>query len=867
MEFPFYTVIATVGPSNCGKTTLCKKLVEKLSNYNVGYLSSDDIRRELVGYDLSKYDSRMSSVSSLAFNILHCKLESYLRYPVRKQFVIVDTTGMSVDFRNKIKEACKANHYNYYGLIFCFKSNGDYFKFNGGSIEVTKRHIKRLKDEEIRKMNMFDKKYDIREPLDDIDVTILDEDLYNKCHSVEPTSFIVGDVHSCVDELKSLLVKVGFEINGDKIEQTHRTKNVTLILIGDIIDKGSDDKIIETIKFIHSNLTNPFIKLVVGNHERTVHDLLKGINKESQYKSGLIQEHFSTYLFLKEGHDEIKEMFFEIYDSMVPFVECSVDGNSFIATHAPCSSKYLGKLDKQSIKKQQYFYLNRDQSLYENMSRFIVDDTFGNPYHVFGHVVTREVYNGKNNYKKRNNLFMIDTGCICRNKLSGVFLGASRVKIVSVPFENKQKGIDYNFQQMIDESKEFNVDNKYESLEGTEKYRVDSIVFDSINYISGTVCPANSSTSKNSIEDLESGLMYFKDLGLDKIVMQYKYMGSRCQVYLFRDVESTYFVSRNGYKIKSLSDDTKKKLHKQLTDRLGIFMDENGIEAMIVDCELMPWNTMGKTLIDKCFGTIKYGANREVEIMKETGFYELLKQTEAYAKSTDFFNDQHEMKKKDLISKYGLHVVSSYSALKETDIIDPDEESRYLQIYNEQLDIYASDCEIHLKPFNILKIIYKDREEIPSLAFNENISGLDQFSIFKLLSDDPIHVVDFSKNEWLQDAEEFYQNATLHNKMEGVMIKPLLLSLNHANYIKVRNEDYLTIIYGHLYKSPDRYKKHIHGKRIKKKLKTSIEEFRIAYDMLKQPLTSLNKDNKDYLKTVMDFVVCEKEEAFIDPRL
>lgn len=867
MELPFYTVVATVGPSNCGKTTLCKKLVEKLSKYNVGYLSSDDIRRELVGDNLSKYDSRMSSVSSAAFDILHFKLENYLRYPVRKQFVIVDTTGMSTDFRNKIKDICKANHYNYYGLVFCFKSNKDYFKFDGGSVEVIKRHIKRLKEEEIRKMNMFDKKYDIREPVNDLDISIIDEDLYEKCHSVGPTSFIVGDIHSCVDELKTLLTKVGFEIKDDKIEQTHRTKNVTLILIGDIIDKGSDEKIIETIKFIHANKNSMFMKLIVGNHERTVYDLLKGISKESQYKDDLIQEHFSTYLLLKEGHDDIKNMFFEIYDSMIPFVEHVVDGDSFIATHAPCSSKYLGKLDKQSIKKQQYFYLNRDQSLYDNMSRFIGNDTIGNPYHIFGHVVVHDVYNGKTHYKNRNNLLMVDTGCIGRNKLSGVFIGACKMRIVSVPFENKQPGIDYVFEHMVEKPGDSDVETKYKALEGHDKYRVESVVFDSVNYISGTVCPASSSIAKHSIEDLEAGLNYFRDNGLDKVVMQYKYMGSRCQVYLFRDFESTYFVSRNGYKIKSLSDDTRQKLHKQLIDRLGTFMDDNGIEAMIVDCELMPWNAMGKVLIEKCFSTIQYGANKEVEIMKDTGFYELFKETEAYAKSTDFFKDQSEMKKKDLITKYGQHTVSSFSALKEADVIDPDEEARYLQIYNDQLEIYASDEEIHLKPFNILKIVYSDHEEIPSLSFGENSMGLDQASIFKLLSDDPVHVVDFSTENWLNDAESFYENATMKNKMEGVMIKPILLGLNYANCIKVRNEDYLTIIYGHMYRSDERYKKHIHGKRINKKLKTSIEEFKIGYEMLKQPLASLNKDNLDYLKSVMDFVVCEKAEEFIDPRL
>ncbi len=54
-------------------------------------------------------------------------------------------------------------------------------------------------------------------------------------------------------------------------------------------------------------------------------------------------------------------------------------------------------------------------------------------------------------------------------------------------------------------------------------------------FISGTMPPAPSTATE--LEPLESALEYFRKRGVEKVVLQPKYMGSRCQLYLYRDVE------------------------------------------------------------------------------------------------------------------------------------------------------------------------------------------------------------------------------------------------------------------------------------------------------------------------------------------
>ena len=52
LQLKLHSVLLSVGPTNCGKTTFFKtKMLPLLKNYgyNVGYISSDEIRTELLG--------------------------------------------------------------------------------------------------------------------------------------------------------------------------------------------------------------------------------------------------------------------------------------------------------------------------------------------------------------------------------------------------------------------------------------------------------------------------------------------------------------------------------------------------------------------------------------------------------------------------------------------------------------------------------------------------------------------------------------------------------------------------------------------------------------------------------------------------
>ncbi|MMZ62654.1 hypothetical protein D1872_248710 [compost metagenome] len=173
--------------------------------------------------------------------------------------------------------------------------------------------------------------------------------------------------------------------------------------------------------------------------------------------------------------------------------------------------------------------------------------------------------------------------------------------------------------------------------------------------------------------------------------------------------------------------------------------------------------------------------------------------------------------------------------------------------------LYGQEGAVEYKPFDILKIVKKNgEEEIPLLGASE---------MFKFLSIDECIVVDFAKNNWFEVAEEFYKNTTTVKRMEGIVIKPDTIKNGITPYMKVRNPDYLTIIYGYDYRFPRKYSKLIKQKNIGKKLKTAISEYKLGKEMLTHNLDSINENNKEYQQLVANMLFETSKEKEIDPRL
>ena len=123
-----HTIIMLIGPSGSGKSTFAKNVLipqlskpmdtEKNFTPNVQYISSDEIRQDILGYNFDKMDEIMTESSTQAFDILFTKLDAVTTYPINAEFVVLDTTGLSEQFRNDVIEIAKKNNYNLDAIVF-----------------------------------------------------------------------------------------------------------------------------------------------------------------------------------------------------------------------------------------------------------------------------------------------------------------------------------------------------------------------------------------------------------------------------------------------------------------------------------------------------------------------------------------------------------------------------------------------------------------------------------------------------------------------------------------------------------------------------------------------------------------------------
>ncbi len=261
---------------------------------------------------------------------------------------------------------------------------------------------------------------------------------------------IIGDVHGCIDELKSLLKKQDFFTNShDLLQITPKNADKSIILLGDFIDKGSEKKLSETIEFIHKNYVHlnkerQRFYLIEGNHEDMVYRYITSdptiivtpktiANKEKYYNS----------VALLEKNSYLKQLFLELYDACDVWLKYTYDEKfSVTLTHAPCQEEYLGINRKKMIK---CVSRSKNPKLpLDELIPYTHEEAKDNEhYHVFGHLSQASI-------RQYKNKICIDTSAIYGNTLSCLIVKNKQIRFDDVPFENKQEKGSQTYNTLFD---------------------------------------------------------------------------------------------------------------------------------------------------------------------------------------------------------------------------------------------------------------------------------------------------------------------------------------------------------------------------------------------------------------------------------
>lgn len=877
-----HTILMLVGPTECGKTTFANEvLMPKLRLHdeerglrgNVQILSSDVIRQEMLGYDYDKYDSVMLEASEQAFGLLMERLRLATSFPINAEFVIVDTTGLSEDFRAQVRQIAEQNHYNVEAVVFDYRRRGDYYA-SERSKRLISTHINRLKREvlpvlskegykavhrikakdfgfEAEKQNAPSVSAADSAPTEQPERTVYsviveNERQYIDCILPRGKEYVViGDVHESLDALRGLMLDYGCKLEDDRIVLPDRLTNTVFILAGDWIDKGK--RTAETVEFLHRNRER--FLFVKGNHENFVYKYLRGEIKGIDGE--LLDNYFDSIPVLQED-EALRAKFDELVESSLPFCRRIGLGEgqpSFYVTHAPCEKKYIGKLDASALRHQRTFRLLPDTPKEEQLAFLRRDAVSNHPYHLFGHVAAKQAF------RLRNKLHL-DTGAAHGNLLTSVSMGYK-------PFFKAHKSPSAGIAQELPTLFRQERPLKPRELGDEDLRRLRYISRHKINFVSGTMSPADKDLRAGELESLRRGLDYFRGHGVREVVLQPKYMGSRCQVYLHRSAEESFAVSRNGYKIKQV-DLT--PVYERLLARFGGDMDARGIRVLILDGELMPWHALGEGLIERQFRPIGEALRSEQAFLREQGFEQALDRLTEEWESSGFARDRIHVSKAKLIEQYGNGAYQNFKYVHEIrqSRMPLEAHEQAHAVYNRQLELYAGESELEYKPFGLLKIVYEDgREEQPEPTRKQS-------ELYRFLSDDEYLTLDLSDEAFEQayeQAQAFFGKLTTERGMEGIVIKPELPSEGVAPNMKVRNPEYLTIVYGYDYRFPHKYEKLIKQKSIQRKLRTSVAEHKLGRRMLSVPIADISPDHAEYREAASDLLFEVAGEKEIDPRL
>jgi predicted kinase len=853
-----HTILVFIGISGSGKSTKAKQINElaKSKGLKSVILSSDDCRHELLLDDsYHHHDIEMGHVSDKAFELMMYKVELYLKWPHNANLVILDAMHLYKEDRQKIIDLASKYCYDIIAVVLDYKNIEEYF------VELDEKYSKKLISKQLRKFHtetlpelgkrLYDDLFRIKSKAEDIELEYnFDINVDGVNLSDDKHDFIVGDIHECLESFKDLLKKVGFKIEKDNgKEKIVGREDTRLIIDGDFIDKGNKTR--ETIEFLYDNIDRCIF--VKGGHESFVYKYLKG-----QITQKNIDTKFYMSIPILEKDEELKQKFFAICDRMKAFLV----GRHFTVTHAGCEYKFIGKTQKSAIRAQRYYQVDRfdsnvDDGIWlsnrrERLKYLKEESQMCHPLHIFGHE------SWKNNLIYKNRI-SIDTGCYMGGRLTGIEIDkwTGKYKLWHVDCSDeilvKEKLREFRFEEPRIEISE---------LDDKDYNRLLRLARNKVNFISGTMCPADK--YGGALENIDKALDYFNSNGIDKVMLQIKYMGSRCNIYLLDDIEKSYAISRNGFLIKlDLTN-----IYKQLKERLSDYFKANDLEMMIIDGELMPWSAMGENLIDSTFQAVNKGIRSELDLLKNNGFEEQFSKLRQQYQDSGFEHNRNIMNRGDLYKKYGAQKYEAYKLLSNFYMPDIDELEKLHGLYDEQLEIYAKSLspeelisELHYQPFSILKSVKKNGEEI--YYFNS-----DNETLFKMVNDSEYEICDLNSQEGYNKARLFFNKVTKESCLEGVVIKPLKVDHDHcAPYMKVRSPNYLTIIYGYDYLNNVKYERLMDQKRIRTKLKKSISEWKLGKKLLEVPYKDISENNPIYMDLMSKMIIEANEEKHIDPRL
>lgn len=618
IRIPEHGLVLLVGVSGSGKSTFAAR------HFLPTQVISSDFCRGLVADDENDQDATRD-----AFDVLHYIVGTRLR---RGLLTVVDATNVQDHARTSLIEVAKEHDVLVDAIVLDVPEavaqdrNRQRPDRDFGAHVVARQH-RDLRKGLSRMGKRMRRVHVLRGEEEIAAATVVTERSWNDRRDLTGPFDIVGDVHGCASELRTLLADLGWRVDLDDdrraVGATH-PEGRTAVFVGDLVDRGPDTP--GVLRLVMGMVAAGTALCVSGNHEAKLVRALKGAKVTVSH--GLAE----SLEQLAAEPDEFRDAALAFMGGLISHYV--LDDGRLVVAHAGLKEAYHGR----SSGRVRSFALYGDTTGETDEFGLPVRYPWAREYRgramvVYGHTPVPKT-------EWVNNTICLDTGVVFGGSLTAlrypekeiVAVPAEQqwfepVRLLAPPTARREPGtlrlddvLTVGGPTWLTTTHAGKVkipeENAAAALEVMSRYAVDPRW---LVHLPATMAPAPAALEGTFLEHPERAFEAYAKAGVTRVVCEEKHMGSRAVVVLARDAGAA--AARFG-----VTDGTSGTVHTRtgrpffgpdltatLVDRLRLacapLFDRLDTDWLVLDAELLPWSAKALGLVRDQYASVGTAAH------------------------------------------------------------------------------------------------------------------------------------------------------------------------------------------------------------------------------------------------------------------
>jgi polynucleotide kinase-phosphatase len=602
---PAMSLVVLVGISGSGKSTFARE------HFRPTEVISSDFCRGLIADDEND-----QSATRDAFDVLHYIVGTRLR---RGLLTVVDATNVQQSARASLVRLAKSHDVMVDAIVLDVPEavaagrNQNRADRDFGRHVVARQHrdlqrsLGRLRKEGFRRVHV------LRGTDAVASARVVREPAWSDRRALRGPFDLVGDVHGCASELRTLLTGLGWDVRPDGA--TH-PEGRTAVFVGDLVDRGPDTP--GVLRLVMGMVAAGTALCVSGNHEAKLVRALRGAKVTVSH--GLAE----SLAQLEAEPEDFRRDALAFMDGLISHYV--LDEGRLVVAHAGLKEAYHGRASGRVRSFALYGDTTGETDEYGLPVRYPwAQDYRGQAVVVYGHTpVPRAEW--------VNNTICLDTGAVFGGALTA--LRYPEREIVSVPAEqewyapvrplaattaDREPAVlrigDVAGTRWLETTHAGKVkipeENAAAALEVMSRFAVDPRW---LVHLPPTMSPVATSQREGYLEHPEQAFEEYAGWGVTRVVCEEKHMGSRAIAVVAKDADAAerrfgvgvgdgttgVVYTRTG---RPFFDDTS-SLVERLRPVVEPLFESLDTDWLALDCELLPWSAKAIDLIKAQYASV-----------------------------------------------------------------------------------------------------------------------------------------------------------------------------------------------------------------------------------------------------------------------